>query len=93
LNFSLGVPVFFQASTWREKQMSSKRGILLLCLIFFLCMTLIPLAGLGGSSGSASGGGFGSKNGSNSSGTSVSLPPSTKQFRIRDTATGNIINR
>jgi stage II sporulation protein D len=91
LNFSLGVPVFFQASTWREKQMSSKRGILLLCLIFFLCMTLIPLAGLGGSSGSASGGGFGSKNGSNSSGTSVSLPPSTKQFRIRDTATGNIM--
>lgn len=71
--------------------MNSKKGILLLCLIFFLVMALIPLAGLGGSSGTASGGGSGTKAGKSSPTPSVSIPPSTKQFRIRDTVTGNVI--
>lgn len=65
--------------------MNSKRGFLLLCLIFFLAMMLIPLAALGGnSSGTGSGG--------SSSGSTVRLPASTKQFRIRDTATGKVMS-
>jgi stage II sporulation protein D len=89
--FLIGCSCIFKQEHMEGKQMNSKRGILLLCLIFFLSMTLIPLAGLGGSSGAASGESSGSKNNDSSPGSSVSLPPSTKQFRIRDTSTGEVM--
>ena len=65
--------------------MTSKKGALFLCLMFFLAMLLIPLASLGG-------GGGGSGGSAGPPGSGAAPKPTAGKFLIRDTATGKILS-
>ncbi len=67
----------------RVKEMSSKKGKVLLCLLLFLAMFLIPLIALGGS---ASG-----KQGGKSSSRSEIAKNSSGQFHILDTSVNSVL--
>lgn len=65
--------------------MTSKKGVLLLCLLLFLAMLLIPLASLGG-------GGPGGESGSSGGGSLPKRAATGRQFLIRDTSAGKVLS-